>query len=151
MGLVSTGIKGTPCVQWNILLYVWCCGPKFLLEVLDILFRHIASWILSNTNKIKKWLTQKQWLKNNPKMGLWAQNQVSAMAILVLWPGLCRKRVRWTKEKKHRHGAGNLKDLEWFWMKKWSLISCQVFSNLISHCRRTFRAVKPMEVSKSNE
>ncbi len=27
-----------------------CCGPKFLLEVLDILFRHMASWITSNTN-----------------------------------------------------------------------------------------------------
>ncbi len=36
----------------------------------------------------------------------------------------------WTEEKKHRHRAGNLKDLEWFWMKEWSLISCQVFSNL---------------------
>ncbi len=27
-------------------------------------------------------------------------------------------------------------------MKEWSLISCQVFSDLISHYRRTFRAVK---------
>ncbi len=51
MGLVHTGIKSTPCVQWNILLYFWCCGPIFLLEVLDILFRHMASWILSNTNR----------------------------------------------------------------------------------------------------
>ncbi len=47
MGLVNTGIKSTPCVLWNILLYYWCCGPIFLLEVLDILFRHMASWILS--------------------------------------------------------------------------------------------------------
>ncbi len=38
-------------VQWNILLYFWCCGPIFLLEVLDIFFRHMASWILSNTNR----------------------------------------------------------------------------------------------------
>ncbi len=50
MGLVNIGIKSTPCVQWNILLYFWCCGPIFLL-VLDILFRHMASWILSNTNR----------------------------------------------------------------------------------------------------
>ncbi len=59
MILVNTGIKSTPCVQWNIQLYFWCCGPIFLLEVLDILCRHMASWILSNTNryKIKKWLT----------------------------------------------------------------------------------------------
>ncbi len=32
--------------------------------------------------------------------------------------------------------------LEWFWMKEWSLISCQVFSNLIRHYRINFRAVK---------
>ncbi len=80
-------------------------------------------------------------LKNNTKMGHWAQNQASAMAIPVLWPEPCRKWVRWTEEKKHRHGAVNLKDLEWFWMKEWSLISCQVFSNLIRHYRRKFGAV----------
>ncbi len=34
--------------------------------------------------------------------------------------------VNWREE------AVNLKDLERFWMKEWSLISCQVFSNLIS-------------------
>ncbi len=52
-------IHCTPCVQWIILLYFWCCESIFLLEVLDILFRHMASWILSNTNiyKINKWLT----------------------------------------------------------------------------------------------
>ncbi len=72
-------------------------------------------------------------LKNNTKIGPWAQNQASAMAIPVLWPEPCRKWVRWTEEEKHRHGAVNLKDLEWFWMKEWSLISCQVFSNLIRH------------------
>ncbi len=60
----------------------------------------------------------------------------------VLWPEPYRTWVRWTEEKKHRHGSGNLKVLEWFWMKEWSLISCQVFSNLIRHYRRTFRAVK---------
>ncbi len=27
--------------------------PIFLLEVLEILFRHMASWILSNTNRYK--------------------------------------------------------------------------------------------------
>ncbi len=72
-------------------------------------------------------------LKNNTKMGHWAQNQASAMAISVPWPEPCRKWVRWTEEKKHRHGAVNL---ERFWMKEWSLISCQVFSNLIRHYRR---------------
>ncbi len=42
----------------------------------------------------------------------------------------------WGELKKHRHGDVNLKGLEWFWMKEWSLISCQVFSNLIRHYRR---------------
>ncbi len=39
-------------------------------------------------------------LKNNTKMGHWAQNQASAMTIPVLWPEPCRKWVRWTEEKK---------------------------------------------------
>ncbi len=64
------------------------------------------------------------------------------LPIPVLWPEPCRKWVRWTEEKQHCHGAVNLKDLERFWMKEWSLISCQVFSNLIRHYRRKFRAVK---------
>ncbi len=161
MGLVHTGIKSTLCVPWNILLYFWCCGPIFLLEVLNILFRYMASWILSNTNRYKNqqvtdsvrnlimghvWIFQDNNpntnLKNNTKIDHWAQNQASAMAIPVLWPEPCRKWVRWTEEKKHRHGAVNLKDLERFWMKEWSLISCQVFSNLIRHYRRKLRAVK---------
>ncbi len=53
----------------------------------------------------------------------WAQNQASAMAIPVLWPEPC------SEEMKHQHGAGNLKDLERFWMKEWSLMSCQVSSS----------------------
>ncbi len=32
-------------------VFFWCFWPIFLLEVLDILFRHMASWILSNTNR----------------------------------------------------------------------------------------------------
>ncbi len=44
-------------------------------------------------------------LKNNTKMGHWAQNQASALAIPVLWPEPYRKCVRWTEAKKHQHGA----------------------------------------------
>ncbi len=79
-------------------------------------------------------------LKNNTQMGHWAQNQASALVIPVLWPEPVEN--EWTEEKKHHHGDVNLKDLERFWMKEWSLISCQVFSNLIRYYRRTFRAVK---------
>ncbi len=86
-------------------------------------------------------------LKNNTKMGHWAQNQASA-TIPVLWPEPCRKWVKRREEKKYRHGAVNLKDLEWFWMKEWSLIFCQVFYNLIGHFRRTFRAIKLLKLVK---
>ncbi len=80
-------------------------------------------------------------LKNNIKMGPWAQNQASAMATPVLRPEPCRK---WVSELKRRstNMELNLNDLEWFWMKEWSLISCQVFSNLIRYYRRNVRAVK---------
>ncbi len=85
-------------LKWNILLY-------FLLEVLDILFRHMASWILSNTtdknqkvtDSVRNLIMGHVWvfqlytnpntnLKNNTKISHWAQNQASAMAIPVLWP-----------------------------------------------------------------
>ncbi len=67
-------------------------------------------------------------LKNTTKMGHWTQHLAAAIAIPVLWPEPCR---RWVSElKKHRHGSVNLKGLEWFWMKEWSLISRQVFSDL---------------------
>ncbi len=58
MCLVNTGIKSTPCVQWNILLYLWCCGPIFLLEVLDIFIntRHHGFYQIPTDTKINKWL-----------------------------------------------------------------------------------------------
>ncbi len=37
-------------------------------------------------------------LKNNTKMGHWAPNQASAMAIPVLWPEPCRRWVNWREE-----------------------------------------------------
>ncbi len=72
-------------------------------------------------------------LKHKTKLLLWPFQS---------WSEPCRKWVRWTEEKKHCHEAVNLKDLEWFWMKECSLISCQVFFNLIRFYRRTFRKVK---------
>ncbi len=80
-------------------------------------------------------------IKINTKMGHWAQNEYFTMAVSVLWPEPYRKWVRWTEEKKHRHGAVNLKYLERFWMKKWSLITYQVFSKVFRHYRRKLRAV----------
>ncbi len=95
-------------------------------------------WLLENLIMGHVWIFQpdnnpKTNLKNNTKMGHWAQNQASAMAIPVLCPDPCRKRVRWTEEKKLRHGDMNLKDLERFCMKEclWSLVRCSVTSSSI--------------------
>ncbi len=66
-------------------------------------------------------------IKTKTKMGHWAQNQASAMAIPVLWPEPCRKWVRWTEEKKL-----------WIWRiwrdsgwrnGLWSLIRCSLTSS----------------------
>ncbi len=73
------------------------------------------------------------------------------MAVPVLWPESYRKMSEGElKGRKHQHGAVNLKDLERFWMKEWSLISCQVFSNLIRHYRRKLRAVYPGKGRRNN-
>ncbi len=144
MGLVNTGIKSTPCVQWNILLYFWCCGPIFLLEVL---FRHMASWIPSNTKSqyltgaVKNLIMGHVWifqpdnnpntnLKNNTKMGHWAQNQASALAIPVLWPEPCRKwEVNWREEAPswswESEGSGVILDEE----TVWSPVRCSLTSS----------------------
>ncbi len=63
-------------------------------------------------------LTEPRPPRHKHKMGHWAQNQASAMVIPVLWPENYWKLVGWTEEKKLQHGAGNLKVLEWFWMKE---------------------------------
>ncbi len=52
-------------------------------------------WIFHQDNN------PKQTSKINTKMGHWAQNEASAMAVSVLWPEPCRKWVRWTEEKKY--------------------------------------------------
>ncbi len=155
MGLVNTGIKSTSCEQWNLLLYFWFYGSIFLPEVLDMLFRHMASWILSNTKQIKKkstidwlncWVDRKCIMGhvrifkpyNNPNTNLKNNNNGSlstkpsfAMTIPVLWPEPCRKWVRWTEEKHHQHGAVNLRiwsDSGWR-NGLWSLVRCSLTSS----------------------
>ncbi len=147
MGLVITRITSTPCVQWNILLYfnvvvLYFCWRSWT-SCLDT-WHHgfyqipkdktiISDWLVINLIMGQVWIFQpynnpNTNVKNNTKIWHWAQNQASTM---VPWSAPYRKWMGWTEEEKHRHGAGYLKDLEWFWMKEWSLISCQVFSNLI--------------------
>jgi len=38
-------------VKYTVGSYMLWCGPIYLLEVLDILFRYMVSWILSSTNR----------------------------------------------------------------------------------------------------
>ncbi len=135
MSLVNTGIKKYPmCTMKYTAVFLMLWGLYFCWRSWTSVFRYIASWILSYYQQIKNqqvtdsvrnlimghvWIFQQDNnpntnLKNNTKMGHWAQNQASAMAIPVLWPEPCRKWVRWTEDKKHRHGAVNLKDVERF-------------------------------------
>ncbi len=53
------------------------------------------------------------------------EGMVSDLVSGVLWPEPCRRRVTELKRR-----SCESEDLEWFWMKEWSLISCQVFSDL---------------------
>ncbi len=53
------------------------------------------------------------------------EGMVSDLSSGVLWPEPCR---RWVSELKRR--SCESEDLEWFWMKEWSLISRQVVSDL---------------------
>ncbi len=61
----------------------------------------------------------KIWSDSGWEEGLWFSCQVFSDS------EPCR---RWVSELKRR--SCESEDLEWFWMKEWSLISCQVFSDL---------------------
>ncbi len=161
MSLVQTGIKKYPMstVKYTAgSLMLWACfsagGPEHLVQMHGIMdsikYQQIKNQNLTasvrNLIMGRVWIfhqdnNPKQNIKINTKMGHWAQNEYFTMAVSVLWPEPCRRWVRWTEEKKHRHGAVNLKDLERFCMKKMSLISYQVFSKLFRHYRRKLRAV----------
>ncbi len=102
-------------------------------------------WIFQQDNDPQKNI------KTKTKMGHWEQNQASAMAIPVPWPEPYRKWVGWTEEK-HQHGDVNLKGLERFWMKEWSLISRQVFSKLVKIIGEDSELLSwQKEVAKSTE
>ncbi len=138
-------------------LMLWACfsarGPEHLVQMHGIMdsikYQQIKNQNL--TASVRNLILGHVWIfhqDNNPnkhqnkhKNGSLSTNEYFIIAVSVLWPEPCRRWVRWTEEKKHRHGAVNLKDLERFCMKKWSLISYQVFSKLFRHYRRKLRAV----------
>ncbi len=69
------------------------------------------------TEEEKLWIWRSGWILD--------EGMVSDLVSGVLWPEPCRRRV---SELKRR--SCESEDLEWFWMKEWSLISGQVFSDL---------------------
>ncbi len=88
-------------------------------------------WVTGHSSPLT-WTLQKmsEWTEEE-KMWIWRsgvildEGMVSDLVSGVLWPEPCR---RWVSELKRRRCESE--DLEWFWMKEWSLISCQVFSDL---------------------
>ncbi len=140
-------IKSTPCVQWVILLYFWCCGPIFLLEFLDILFRRMASPTDKKNQKVTDSYNEKKKENlimchvqifqpytnpnTNLKMCHWAQNQASAMAIPVLWTKPCRN--EWGELKRR---SNNMELWIWrIWSDSgwrnglWSRVRCSLTSS----------------------
>ncbi len=122
--------------SWTSSLNTWHHGLYQIPTdtVRNLIMGHVwifqCTIIQTQTSKTtQKWVTE-----HKTKLLLWPFQSSDLNSVEHEWG--------WTKEKKHRHRAGNLKVLEWFWMKEWSLISCQVFSNIIRYYKRTFRAVK---------
>ncbi len=65
--------------------------------------KSISDWLCRNLIMGHVWIFQpynnpNTNLKNNTKMGHWAQNQASAMVIPVLWPELEHEWVNWREE-----------------------------------------------------
>ncbi len=84
-------------------------------------------WVTEHKTKLLLWREEAQtWSCESKGSGvILDEGMVSDLVSGVLWPEPCR---RWVSELKRR--SCESEDLEWFWMKEWSLISCQVFSDL---------------------
>ncbi len=138
--------KKYPCVQWNILLYFDVVGLYFCwrswTSCLDT-WHHGFYQIPTDKKIIRNLIMGHVWIfqpDNNPntnlkkkykEIGHWAQNQASAMAIPVLWPGPCREWVEWTEEK-HQSWSGESKGsgVDSGWRNGlWSLVRCYLTSS----------------------
>ncbi len=116
MGLVNTGIKSTPCVQWNMLLYfcfLWAYissgGPGQTHDIMDsIKYQQIKHQQV--TDSVRNLIMGHVWifqLYNNPKTNLknytkWVTEHKTK---LLLWPfqssdlnPVENERVNWREE-----------------------------------------------------
>ncbi len=96
----------------------WVTGHKSkLLLVIPVLWPETCRRWVRWTEEKKLWIWRSGVILD--------EGMVSDLVSGVLWPEPCR---RWVSELKR--WSCESEDLEWFWMKEWSLISCQVFSDL---------------------
>ncbi len=113
-----------PCRRWVSELKRRSCESEDLEWFWMKEWSLISCQVFSDLNPVEdEWTEEK-------KLWIWRsgvildEGMISDLVSGVLWSEPCRRWVNWREE------AVNLKDLEWFWMKEWSLISCQVFSDL---------------------
>ncbi len=126
--LVSGVLWSEPCrrwVRWTEEKKLWIWRSGVILD--EGMVSDLVSGVLWS-EPCRRWV---RWTEEE-KLWIWRsgvildEGMVSDLVSGVLWPEPCR---RWVSELKRR--SCESEDLEWFWMKEWSLISCQVFSDLI--------------------
>ncbi len=138
MGLVNTGIKSTPCVQWNIRLFFYVVGLYLYwrpwTSCLDT-WHHGLYQIPTDKKKIgamfgssnRKIIQIKP--KKQHKNG--SQNQASAMAIPVLWPEPVEN--EWGEEKRRSTvmelGIWRIWSDSGWRNGLWSLVRCSLTSS----------------------
>ncbi len=143
-GFVAHRDKKYPMCTMKYMLYFWCCGPIFLLEVRTSCLNtwhhgfyqipteiknqqvtdSVRNLIMDHVGSSNRTIIQTQTSKNNTKMGHWAQNQASAMVIPVLWPEPVEKWVKWTEER------STVMEL-WIW-RIWKILDEGMVSDLLS-------------------
>ncbi len=124
--LVSGVLWSEPCRRWVSELKRRSCESEDLEWFWMKEWSLISCQVFSDLNPVED-----EWVNWEKKLWIWRsgvildEGMVSDLLSGVLWSEPCRRRV---SELKRR--SCESEDLEWFWMKEWSLISCQVFSDL---------------------
>ncbi len=113
-----------PSVKWTEEKKLWIWRSGVILD--EGMVSDLGSGVLW-PEPCRRWV---RWTEEE-KLWIWRsgvildEGMVSDLLSGVLWSEPCR---RWVSELKRR--SCESEDLEWFWMKEWSLISGQVFSDL---------------------
>ncbi len=126
-GMVSDLVSGVlwpePCRRWVSELKRRSCESEDLDEGM---VSDLGSGVLW-PEPCRRWVSElkRRSCESKGSGVILDEGMVSDLGSGVLWPEPCR---RWVSELKRRSCESEY--LEWFWMKEWSLISCQVFSDL---------------------